>query len=230
VNEYKTKFIERIERTPASVSYRFNVPNAFSFVAGQYMFVNLGQGLIHPLSLSSCPEETNFIEFTKRMTGSPYCKRLEDLARSELISVKGPSGAFNFDETDGNIAMIAGGIGITPIISILKSLEKQKKDNCKITLIYGNLNRDDIAFRDELEDLKIPGFKLVHVLSDPSGVESAYKGFVTVEIIAKEVPDYQNATYMMSGPPVMVKAMRKVTATLNIPSEQIRTDIFLGYD
>ena len=230
VNEYKVKFIERIERTPATVSYRFNVPNAFSFVAGQYMLVNLDKGQIHPLSLSDCPEETSFIEFTKRMTGSPYCKRLEELTEGELISVKGPLGSFNCDESDANIAMIAGGIGITPIRSILKSQEKQKSDNCKITLIYGNLNRDDVAFRDELEGLKIPGFKLVHVLSNPSGIKNAYKGFVTAGIIAEEVPNYQNVTYMISGPPLMVDAMQKIAATLNIPSEQIRTDVFLGYD
>jgi NAD(P)H-flavin reductase len=185
---------------------------------------------IERTTVSVSPEETHFIEFTKRMTGSAYCKRLEELAENELIRVKGPYGSFNCDDLDGNIAMIAGGIGITPIRSILKNQEKQKRDGCKITLIYGNLNRDDIAFRDELEGFNIPGFKLVHVLSDPSGVKNAYKGFVTAEIIAKEVSNYQNVTFMISGPPYMVEAMLKATTKLNIPSVQIRTDVFLGYD
>jgi len=228
--EYRTEFLERIERTPASVSYRFKNPEGFSFTAGQYMIVNLGEKLVHPLSLSDSPEETGFIEFTKRMTGSPFCQRLESLEKGEIIVVKGPAGKFYCDEPGGTIIMLAGGIGITPIRSILKSHEKKKGYQCKIILIYGNLNREDIAFREELENLKLPDYRLVHVLSDTTGMENAYQGFITAEIVAKEVPENANATYMISGPPVMVEAVKKALAKISIPAGRIHTDIFIGYD
>jgi len=228
--EYTTEFLERIERTPTAVSYRFKHPEGFSFTAGQYMLVNLGEKLVHPMSLSDCPEETGYIEFTKRMTGSPYCRRLESLAKGETVIVKGPAGNFLCDESDAAIVLIAGGIGITPIRSILKNHERKQGAPRKIILIYGNLNREDIAFRDELENLQLPDYRLVHVLSDTAGMENAHRGFITSDIIAKEVPEKEAATYMISGPPVMVEAIKKALTTLNIPEAQIRTDVFLGYD
>ncbi len=230
MTEYQTQFLERIERTPASISYRFKMPEGLSFTAGQYMLVNLGDKLVHPLSLSDCPEETGFIEFTKRMTGSPYCQRLESLERGQTITVKGPAGKFYCDESGGTFIMIAGGIGITPIRSILKSHEKKQGAPCKIVLIYGNLNREDIAFKKELENLKLPDYRLVHVLSDTNGIENAYQGFITANIISKEVPKKGNATYMVSGPPAMVKAIKKALFMLNVAKDRLRTDTFIGYD
>jgi ferredoxin-NADP reductase len=228
--EYQTEFLERIERTPTSVSYRFKSPEGFTFTAGQYMLVDLGDELVHPLSLSDCPEETGFIEFTKRMTGSPYCRRLESLTRGETIIVKGPAGKFFVEESDDTLLLIAGGIGITPIRSILKSLEKKRGSLCRVLLIYGNLNKDDIAFRAELEDLKLDDYRLIHVLSDATGMEKAYQGFINADILTKEVSEIKNAHVMISGPPAMVEAIKKALATINVAEERIRTDVFIGYD
>jgi len=206
------------------------MPEGLSFTAGQHMLVDLGDELTHPLTLSNCPEEAGFIEFTKRMTGSPYCRRLESLEEGETITVKGPAGKFFCDDSDETVVMIAGGIGITPIRSIITSLEKKKGKLCTVILIYGNLNREDIAFRDELENLKLPDYHIVHVLSDTTGVRNAYKGFINADIISKEVPKSSNARYMISGPPVMVKAIKKALATIDVAEDRIRTDVFLGYD
>ena len=228
--EYQTEFLERIERTPTSVSYRFKRPEGLTFTAGQYMLVDLGDELVHPLSLSDCPEETGFIEFTKRMTGSPYCRRLESLTRGETIIVKGPVGKFYVEESDETLVLIAGGIGITPIRCILKSLKKKRGSLCRVLLIYGNLNKDDIAFRAELEDLKLDDYRLIHVLSDATGMEKAYQGFINADILTKEVSEIKNAHVMISGPPAMVEAIKKALATINVAEERIRTDVFIGYD
>ena len=227
--EYRTEFLERIERTPTTVSYRFKMPEGFNFAAGQYMLVDLGNKLVHPLSLSNCPEEADFIEFTKRMTDSPFCGRLKSLEKGETISVKGPVGKFCFADSNETLIMIAGGIGITPIRSILTNLEKKKGNIGTVVLIYGNLNREDIAFRDELENLKLPYYHLVHVLSDTTGMENAYQGFINADIISKEVPKSSNAHYMVSGPPGMIEVIKKTLATLDVAKDRIRTDIFLGY-
>jgi len=229
--EYRTTFLERIERTPRAMSYRFARPEGFTFTAGQYMLLDLGGKLLHPLSLSSCPQETVFIEFTKRMTGSPYCARLESLAKGEAVSVKGPVGKFCYAPSGRTLVMIAGGIGITPIRSILADLAKGKEDTGTIILLYGNLNRDDITFREELENLKLPDYRLVHVLSDTTGMEkAAHKGFINAGIISTEVPLCKDAEYMVSGPPVMVEAIKKELASLEVAENRIRSDIFLGYN
>ncbi len=228
--EYQAEFLERIERTPAAISYRFKRAADLQFIAGQYMLVDLGDELIHPLSLSDCPEETGFIEFTKRMTGSPYCQRLEALNKGDTILVKGPAGKFYYEQPANNyLIMIAGGIGITPIRSILKSLEKKKQPFCRIILLYGNLNRDDIAFRTELENLTLPDYRLVHVLADITGMADAYQGLINADIIAREVPACSTAFYMISGPPAMVEALKKALAIINVAADRIRIDVFSGY-
>lgn len=229
-NIRQTQFLERIERTPSSVSYRFTKPENFNFIAGQYMLVDLSNDLVHPLTLSNCPEETRFIEFTKRMTGSPYCYRLESLKKKETISIKGPFGKFYLSDSNEDFVMIAGGIGITPFRSILSSLEKKKANIGPVTLIYGNLNRDDIAFRNELENLSLPNYRLIHVLSDTTGIDNAYQGFITADILSKEVPQKNKSLFMISGPPSMVEAIRKALATINVAEDKILTDIFFGYN
>jgi len=228
--EYRTTFLERIERTPKAMSYRFARPEGFTFTAGQYMLLDLENKLLHPLSLSNSPQDSGFIEFTKRMTGSPFCARLESLAKGEAVSVKGPVGKFCYAPSGRTLVMVAGGIGITPIRSILADLAKGTEGTGPIILLYGNLNREDIPFREELENLRLPDYRLVHVLSDTTGMETAaHKGFINAGIIAKEVPQCTNADYMVSGPPGMVEAIKKELASLGVAENQIRTDIFLGY-
>ncbi len=164
--ETTVHFIERIARTPQINSYRFTRPPGFSFQAGQYVIVSLGQEgmLVHPLSFSDAPYR-DFLEFTKRMTGSSYCQFLEGLYPGERITIKGPIGGFSMEGITNDIVCIAGGIGITPIRSMLADLE-HRNDRRKITLIYGNLDDGDVAFAEDLAEVKLSGFKLVHVLQE----------------------------------------------------------------
>jgi ferredoxin-NADP reductase len=109
-------------------------------------------------------------------------------------------------------------------------LRKKTKDIGTIILIYSNMNEKEIAFRDELEYIKLSGYRLVHVLSDTTGVENAYQGFVTADIISEEVTDISDAYYMISGPPAMVKAMVDALAGIDVAESRISTDVFLGYN
>lgn len=226
--KYCAEFLERIERTPTAISYRFKMLDSFSFNAGQYMLVDLGNNLTHPLSLSNSPED-EFIEFTKKNTDSLYCNRLESLKKGEIINLKGPIGKFCVVDLNEPLVMIVGGIGITPIMSILANLEKKKGYNGKIILIYGNMNKENIAFKNELENLKLPNYRLVHVLLNTIGMENAYQGFINAEIISKEVPKSSNAHYMVSGPPGMVEATKETLAKLGVEKDRISTDVFFGY-
>jgi ferredoxin-NADP reductase len=229
--EFKSAFIERVERTPMSNSYRFSRPGDFDFAAGQYIIVTLGEGegLWHPLSLSDCPGEKGHIEFTKRMTGSPFCERLESLRAGDEVGFKGPEGKFRMDGVEGPVVFLTGGIGITPIRSILKHMS-WNKDGRETTLLYGNSSEDDIAFLDELSSLELPRFRMVHVLIEPKGRVEAHKGFITSDIIAGEVEDPVSKTYFISGPPVMVDAMNRNLNALGVPEGQRVMDKFMGYD
>ncbi|MCI5223667.1 MAG: xylene monooxygenase, partial [Candidatus Electrothrix sp. AR4] len=108
--ETAVHFIERISRSSQVVSYRFTRPSDFSFQAGQYVIVSLGQEglLVHPLSFSDGPQK-DFLEFTKRMTGSAYCQFLEGLYPGDSVTVKGPNGDFSMEGISNDIKCIAGG-------------------------------------------------------------------------------------------------------------------------
>ncbi|MBU4263108.1 MAG: FAD-dependent oxidoreductase [Proteobacteria bacterium] len=228
--EYTVNFIESVKRTSSAISFRFSRPAGFTYTAGQYMIVTLGDDLVHPLSLSDSPDETGFLEFTKRMTGSSFCRKLQELTAGDIITLKGAMGRFTLDGSEQILVFLAGGIGITPIRSILKTLAKRQDHPGKAILIYGNVNEADISFREELEGLALPGYRVVHVLADTKGVPGAHQGYISAEIISREVPDLKNTIFMVSGPPVMVDAMQKNLVGLGATEEQIRSDVFLGYE
>ncbi len=223
------RFIERVVRTPAAVSYRFSRPPGFTFAAGQYMLLwpEVGGSLVHPLSFSDGPQQ-DFLEFTKRMTGSPYCQALETLRPGDMVIAKGPLGQFSAADIIEEIVCIAGGIGITPIRSILTDMAQQD-DHRRLTLLYGNAEESDIAFAEELAALPLPQFRLAHVLQKTGNRLKAHSGFITADIIRTEISDLATATFLVSGPPVMVKAIETQLVELGVGPEHIRTDRFLGY-
>ncbi|WP_420208216.1 ferredoxin--NADP reductase [Candidatus Electronema sp. JC] len=223
------RFIEQIVRTPKAVSCRFSRPPGFIFAAGQYMLLwpKPGGSLVHPLSFSDGTAR-DFLEFTKRLTGSAYCQALESLRHGDMVMAKGPLGHFSAEGAADELVCIAGGIGITPIRSILADMARQN-DRRRVTLIYGNADASDIAFAEELAGLPLPQFRLAHVLQKTDGRLNAYAGLISAEIIRAETQNLAAATFLISGPPVMVKAVETQLAALGVSPEQVRTDRFLGY-
>ncbi|WP_417912237.1 ferredoxin--NADP reductase, partial [Candidatus Electronema sp. TJ] len=115
-----------------------------------------------------------------------------------------------------------------PIRSILADLA-HRHDRRIVTLIYGNQDENDIAFAEDLTGLALPQFRLIHVLQHPGGRLKAHAGLISAEIIRSELPELDEAIFLISGPPMMVKAVESQLASLGIGPEQIRTDRFLGY-
>src|SRR5699024_6913936 len=96
-----------------------------------------------------------------------------------------PSGEFYYESVRDSrkVIAVAGGSGITPILSMAKS-SAQQNDRYEMTLFYGVRSEKQIAFRDELEQLKRQGIKIVYVLSDEEK-EGFEHGFVSVDLIEK---------------------------------------------
>uniref|UniRef100_UPI0040562F82 ferredoxin--NADP reductase n=1 Tax=Candidatus Electrothrix sp. TaxID=2170559 RepID=UPI0040562F82 len=223
-------FIQRIPRTPQVNSYRFTRPPGFFFEAGQYVIVGLGHEgmLVHPLSFSNSPQQ-DFLEFTKRMTGSAYSQYLEGLSLNDEVIMKGPNGDFSMQGIANDIVCLVGGIGITSIFSMLLDAAS-RHDRRRITLIYGNRDDTDIAFFDELEQMPLPGLRVAHVLQRASEKIPSYQGRIDSKIIRSEITaDLQATTFLISGPPVMVRQMEEHLTLLGVSSSQIRVERFLGY-
>lgn len=132
----------------------------------------------------------------------------------DKIRVKGPKGNFSYRPgLTKHLSMIAGGTGITPMIQIIRAALRNPFDPTTITLIYANVNEEDILLKDDLEellDVHEAKFKLIYVLNNPPPGWKGGVGFVTKEHIKEHLPNpsTSDSKVLICGPPPMVAAMK----------------------
>lgn len=231
--KFETNVAEIIKRTHNVKSVRFSRPSSFGYKAGQWMFVSIPRNdgeLRKHFTISSSPTEVEFLEVTKKLTGSDYSKALDSLQIDDVVAIDGPYGNFVFNKEIKKIGMLSGGIGITPLRSICKYVSDWKI-YCDVVLLYGNNTIEDIAYKEEFDQLQKENdqFKVVHVLSNPPSDWNGYKGFIDAEVIKKEVPDFQDRVFFICGPPGMVNTMKKLLKDLELGDNQIKVENFIGY-
>jgi ferredoxin-NADP reductase len=225
---------EIIQRTYNVKSFRLSLDVPLEFKAGQFMRVTLGEGkeLEHYLSFSNSPTEIGFIEFTKKISESAFSKRLCGLKPGDTIRVQAPFGKFTLEGNESaKIAFLSGGIGITPIRSIVKYVV-DKNIGTDMVLVYANRTIRDITFHQDLEQMqkRYPKFKLAHILCEPAPNFTCNIGLMNAQIVKNEVPDYNERKFYLCGPPGMVEAMKKMLLEeLKVKKENIITENFQGY-
>jgi len=143
----------------------------------------------------------------------------------------GAYGDFTFQGAYSRVGMLSGGIGITPLRSMIKC-SIDKKLNTSIILLYSNRFENDIAFRDELEAVQTenPNLKVVETITKPGLDWKGVSGRINPEIVKKFIPDYMERTFYSSGPQKMVDAMISLLKEMGVLEEQIKQEYFLGYD
>jgi len=235
-NEFIAKVSRIIDRTYNVKSVRFGLPKPIEFQAGQFMFVTLNPGakeLSHPLSISNSPTETGYVEFTKKVSDSEFSQALKLLKTGDEVRLKLPFGKFTLTPEVKKVVYIAGGIGITPIRSMIKFATDSKLDTTLI-LFYSNHRPDDIVFRQDFVEMQKqnPHLKVVHTITCPDPVKDWFglRGYVNEEMIKNDTPDFQNFTYYLCGPPRMTEVIQLMLQDkLCLPPERIITEKFSGY-
>jgi ferredoxin-NADP reductase len=145
--------------------------------------------------------------------------------------LKGPFGDFTFNGEHKKIGMLSGGIGITPLRSMIK-YSTDKGIGTDIILLYSNRSEDDIAFNDEFERLqkRNTNIKVVNTVTRPGPSWRGVSGRIDDGMIKKYMPDYIDRIIYTSGPIKMVDSMLILLKELNAPEKQIRKEYFLGFD
>ena len=231
--QFVAQVIETVQNTASSRSIRFSRPQGFDYLPGQFIILLLNgiQGEIKkPLSLSSSPTE-DFLQVTKRLTGHEFSNALLSLKKGDSISFSGPYGNFTFSGEHEKIAMLSGGIGITPLRSIIKYCTDRGLLT-DIFLFYSNRQEDDIPFKDEFEALmaKNPKFTIINTLTRPGPSWKGRVGRIDASMIKQMLADYSERVFYTSGPGKMVDAMKLVLDEMKIPENQARKEYFPGYD
>ncbi|MFC1666506.1 ferredoxin--NADP reductase [Candidatus Omnitrophota bacterium] len=233
----KARFIEAIKRTGTIKSFRFTCREKVDFLPGQFTRIifdeekNANRDLNKYLSFSCAPGK-GYIEVTKRLSESEFSKRLDGLRKGDEVSFSAPMGNCVFREDNGKIAFLIGGIGITPVISIIEYIV-EKKINTDICLLYSNRSIEDIAFKKELDAWQgqCPNLRIVYILSKGQEIDAHYKvGHIDKDMVMNYMPDAKEHTIFIFGPPVMVKAMQNICLEASACNkDMVKIENFIGY-
>lgn len=135
-------------------------------------------------------------------------------------------------DTNKKMAFIAGGIGITPFRSMVQYLI-DKGEKRPVTVLYSNRTASEIAYRDVFDRAERElGVKTVYTLTDTKNIPKdwdGHAGHINEAMVAKEIPDYKERTFYISGPRSMVVACEKVLGGMGIKKSRIKTDFFPGF-
>lgn len=236
MKEFRAVFIEKVERTKSVVSFRFKPEQPISFLAGQFLQFIFDETAPSNRNLNkylsfSCRPGKEYIEVTKRISASDFSSRLLSLKKGDTVLLKGPIGHCAIDRVDGSYAFLIGGIGITPVISMIDDIVF-KRLSSDIKLLYSNTSDEDVPFKRELDEWtkSCPNIKIVHTVANcPSGDPQYCIGMIDKEFVLRQIPDYKERIFYIFGPPKMVEAMKGICQEIGCLPETIRAEQFVGY-
>lgn len=228
--------------TPTAVTVSLIVPpeleEAFAFTPGQYLTLRAtidGEDIRRSYSICSGQGEAHLRVGIKKVEGGAFSTFAnENLKAGDSLAVMAPEGRFvsALDGAGRHLIAIAAGSGITPILSIIKSLLAGDA-SARFTLIYGNQNVQSVMFAEELEDLKnryLGRLTLIHVLSREEGDVPVLNGRITAERLkelAQGMADLASADEaFLCGPEGMIGEARAALLALGVPETRIRSELF----
>jgi len=231
--------------THDAVSVAFEVPDTlwpeYKYKQGQYLTLKLkvnGEEIRRSYSICTSPfsekELRIAIKEVKDGKGSTLLNR--NLKQGDTLEVMTPMGNFHSPlsgSAQKNYVLIAGGSGITPMMSILKSVLYVEKQST-ITLIYANRDEDNAIFKNEIEKIAADHkdkFNVVFVYDRPKqSMADLYKGLMTPEkvkaLVEKHVPLLSNSEFFICGPGPMMENVKTVLEGLKVEKEKIHIEYF----
>jgi len=230
---------EKIQISKNTYSFIFKRGNNFKFKPGQYMEWTLShknadnRGNRRYFTIASSPLERDIIIGVKFYpNGSSFKKSLINMNIGDTIVASQIAGNFVMpDDKNKKLVFLAGGIGITPFISMIKNMI-DRGEHRDVVLLYSNSLRENIAYLDVLNKAEDFGINIHYILTDENEEVSFYgavKGYIDVEMIKKIIPDYSDRVFYISGPHSVVVASKKMLYKLGLRNSQIKYDFFPGF-
>ncbi len=207
-----------------------------AFQPGQYAAISYEKrgkpSTARCFSIVSSPTDQHTLQFSMRVRGR-FTTALSNLQKGDIVDVTGPFGGFVFDTaTDKKAVFMAGGIGITPFMSMLRYLSTLKADN-DVTLLYSCASQDDIPFGKELLSMQTahPNLKVIFVIGkgpiDKLPAEHVTTGYITAELLDKVTArEYKEHSFFICGPPVFMKPMAGLLIKQGANKTDILTEAF----
>ena len=235
--EFEAGVSQIIQRTRNVKSFRFKMKKSVPFKPGQFFFVNItveGRQTAKHFSFSNSPTEKGYVEFTKKITESPFSMALDNLGVGDRARLKLPYGSFTFEGEYKKIAFLSGGIGITPIRSMCK-FAADRNLSTDIVLLYSNHTQEDIIFRQDFDVMSRDNknMQVIYTLTSPPIDKKTWQGetgYIDDAMIKAKIADYKERIFYICGPPKMVEDLVGMLKTkLNIKENKIKVENFTGY-
>ncbi|KAF9580428.1 NADH-cytochrome b5 reductase [Lunasporangiospora selenospora] len=211
----KFTLVDKIVVSHNTAMYKFALPHEddiLNLPIGQHISImaNInGKEISRSYTPTSSSDDLgHFVLLIKSYPQGNISKMFGDLSIGDTINARGPKGQFNYTPNMcRHIGMIAGGTGLTPMLQVVRAIVKNPEDKTLVSLIFANVNHEDILLKTELELLakKHPQFKLHYVLNN------APEGWQGGEHMPAPAADIK---VLLCGPPPMVSAMSKITQEL----------------
>ena len=204
-------------------------------VPGQFAFIRFLRGSAvpseeHPFTISSAPLESGVLSFTIKNSGD-FTATVRQARKGDLVAVQGPFGVFSsaMRPSENDLVFIAGGIGITPLMSMIRAMRAASSD-VKALLFYGNETEGDIVFRKELDDIASSGglgLRVVYVLNKPDDGRQGDRGHVSRDLILRECgANLAGKSFYVCGPAAMMNHVRRILQSLGVPRRNIHWERF----
>ncbi|MFD0078821.1 2Fe-2S iron-sulfur cluster-binding protein [Streptomyces sp. NPDC127166] len=233
---HRLRVVEVVVETADAHSLVLQAPaesaDRFAYRPGQFLTLKLpgadGRPAARCYSLASSPHTGEPLKITVKRVAGGYgsnwvCDRL---AAGDELEVLPPAGTFTPDSLDGDLLLVAGGSGITPVLSIAKSALAAGRG--KVVLLYANRDESSVVFRDELRALAQdhPHRLLVH-----HWLESL-QGLPSVDRLAATLAPYAGREAFVCGPQPLMDAVEQALRSLGAPGDRIHRERFfsLGAD
>ena len=226
------------QETPNVKTFRLMNPLGgilpFTFLPGQFLTVTMptdGKPVKRSYTIASSPTQQDYAELTvKHEEGGVVSGFFHThVHEGDLLQCSGPYGSFIFTGRECKcILLIGGGVGVTPLMSVLRYL-LDRSWHGDIFLLYTCRTPHDIIFREELDYLRRrhPNLRVVITISRPEGTAwTGPTGRISKELITRSVPDLPTRYVHICGPVPMMEAARQTLCELGVPRERIKVEAF----
>jgi len=210
--------VRKLVVSPNTAVYRFALPgaaDALGLPVGQHVSVMAeidGKQIVRSYTPTSGDSDRGHFELMIKSYPTGNVSRMIGLLSvGDHVNVRGPKGNFLYrPNLVRRLGMIAGGTGLTPMLQIIRAVLANPRDTTHVSLIFANVNEEDILLRGELDTLvrQHANFRIYYVLNNPPQGWTGGVGFVTPDIIRDHCPaPADDMKILLCGPPPMIKAL-----------------------
>ncbi len=204
----------------------------FDYHPGQFAWLSLRASLWamreHPFSIASSPTRDGALQFTIKELGD-FTSTIGSIKVGERAWVDGPYGSFGIDQFPDapGYVFVAGGVGIAPLLSMLRALE-DRKDSRPMWLFYGNSQYSRIVGREEIDRIATQlNIKVVHVLCEEDEQWTGERGYITADVMRRHLPEQREGLQcFVCGPEPMIRLAERSLGQLGVPLQRVHSEIF----